>query len=63
MASVENNLDRPMYYKLKIILFTYVLLMLIVLYLLKHYDIVGQAESHRGCSTYNNIHCEYCCAF
>jgi hypothetical protein len=44
-------------------LFNHVLLVLIVLFLLKQYEIVGHDQSQQGCSTYIQIHCECSCAF
>ena len=51
------------YYRFKSLFFSHVLLMLIVLFLLKQYEIVSQDQSQRGCSTYIQIHCECSCAF
>jgi len=38
-------------------------LMLIIFFLLKQYEMFGQDRSHWGCSTYIQIHREYSCAF
>jgi hypothetical protein len=57
-----SNPSILIYHRLKNVLVPMSLLIIIILFLLKQYEIFGQDSHHRGCCTYIQMHCECSCA-